>query len=336
MEHKKNEHGENREHSNNQKRSFFKNTWQISTIILGVVAIILVIMLFTGKISGKVISGDQAGEELVKYLNQQTNGGVEYVSNIDKGNAYEVTVKYQGKEFPLYITKDGKYLFQNPVDLADSNSPASQPSNSQPEAPKDIVKSDKPQVDLFVMTHCPYGTQSEKGILPTIQALGSKVDFKIRFVHYFMHGDKEEKETYNQACIREEQSTKYLSYLGCFLASTGSEDDAKKCLDTTNIDKTKLNTCISSGKGKEYYEVDKKLSNSYGVQGSPTLVINGVQAESGRDSSSYLKTICGAFNDAPTAECTKQLSSASPSPGFGTASATGGGSPSSAGGCASA
>ncbi|WP_206744805.1 DsbA family protein, partial [Brachyspira hyodysenteriae] len=68
----------------------------------------------------------------------------------------------------------------------------------------------------------------------------------------------------------EEQSSKYWDYLSCFLASSGSEDDAKKCLDTVKIDKTKLNTCISSGKGKEYYEVDKKLSEQYGVQGSPT------------------------------------------------------------------
>ncbi len=42
--------------------------------------------------------------------------------------------------------------------------------------------------------------------------------------------------------------------------------------------------------------------------------------------------------NAPATECSKQLSSASPSPGFGTASSlsSGGSAPSSAGGCASA
>ena len=60
----------------------------------------------------------------------------------------------------------------------------------------------------------------------------------------------------------------------------------------------------------------KLLNDKYGIGGSPTLVINGAQANSGRDSVSYLRTICAAFNDAPEA-CNTELSSAQPSPGFG-------------------
>jgi hypothetical protein len=45
-------------------------------------------------------------------------------------------------------------------------------------------------------------------------------------------------------------------------------------------------------------------------------VINGAQVNSGRDSASYLATICSAFNTAP-AECNTVLDSNVPSAGFG-------------------
>jgi hypothetical protein len=323
---------------NTIKSKLISNPWQISAIVLGIVTLILIFMLTAGSsVTGNSVSSTEAGEKLISFINSQGQGIATLVSSEKEGSLYKVTVNYNGEEIPVYITLDGKNLITTPISLDSSGSqPANQPSENNQPSQQDAPKSDKPKVELFVMTHCPYGTQSEKGIIPTIEVLGSKVDFDVRFVHYFMHGDKEEKETYNQVCIREEQNEKFLPYLECFLASTGSEDDAKKCLDAVKIDQSKLNTCISSGKGKEYYEVDKKLSNSYGVQGSPTLVINGVEANSGRDSLSYLKTICGAFNNAPTTECTKQLSGSAPSPGFGTASSASGGSASSSGGCASA
>ena len=64
------------------------------------------------------------------------------------------------------------------------------------------------------------------------------------------------------------------------------------------------------------FDVDAALNTKYGVGGSPTLIINGVQSNAGRDSASYLKAICAAFNTAPT-ECSTTLSSTQPGAGFG-------------------
>lgn len=325
--------------SNNSKKY---NIWMIASIILAIAVIVLLVFMFKGGVTGKVVKGDDAGKKLVDFLNGRTGGGVEYISYEDKGDIYQVTVSYQGQNIPVFITKDGEYFVQGAVPL--SNNTDTEPVEPECTAdadcqvgeicqagacipePKDVPKADKPKVELFVMTHCPYGTQAEKGMIPAMKALGTKADVKIRFVHYFMHGDKEEKETYNQVCIREEQNAKYLTYLECFLASTGSEADAAKCLDTAKIDKTKLNACLADDnkKAKEYYKIDSDLSNKYGVQGSPTLIINGVEATSARDSASYLNTVCSAFNKAPTAECAKKVTSTSPSPGFGTAAAASG------------
>lgn len=288
------------------QKAFKKNPWKIISCVL----IIAVLILAGFMIKGKTTTGSAV--KLVEVLNEQVKGGVTLVNVSDLGNVYQVNVLYQGKDIPVYMTKDGKYMIAGLSEIDYSATPANVPSdNSQASVTGQVTKSDKPQADLFVMTYCPYGTQSEKGIIPAIEALGTKADVTIRFVHYFMHGDKEEQETYTQVCIREEQSTKFLSYLKCFLNSS----DSSACIKSTGIDSAKLATCVFT-KAKDYYKVDSDLSNQYGVQGSPTLIINGAESSAGRSSVSYLSGICAAFNNAPS-ECSTSLSSSSPSPGFG-------------------
>ena len=296
------------------KERFKGNPWLIVSIILGVIVVILLVLLLRGGVTGNVVSGEDAGHSIINYLNSRTGGGVDYVSYEDKGNLYEVLVRYQGQEIPVYVTKDGEYFVQGVLPITKSV-PVQQEQQSPQQA--DIPKSDKPKVELFVMTYCPYGTQAEKGLIPVLELLGDKIEGGIKFVHYFMHGDKEEKETYRQVCIREEQKDKYLDYLKCFL----EDGDSERCLTKTKIDRTKLGSCISNN-AKNYYASDSELSQKYGVRGSPTLVINGQMVSSGRASASFLNSICSAFNDVPE-ECNEELSSESPSPGFGYSASSG-------------
>jgi hypothetical protein len=235
---------------------------------------------------------------------------------------YAVTVNYNNQDIPVYVSLDGKYLLPQAIPLT-GNAVADTTNTVDAVAPTPTVvpKTDKPKVELFIMTHCPYGTQAEKGIIPAVKALGDKVDFTIRFVHYFMHGDKEETETYNQVCIREEQSAKYISYLECFLEDGNSD----RCITKVGVDKAKMTGCVST-KAKEYYAADSKLSESYGVQGSPTLIINGAEAEFyPRSPSNAATAICAAFNNQPTLCSSNSLSTSGASAGFGygTAAASG-------------
>jgi hypothetical protein len=73
--------------------------------------------------------------------------------------------------------------------------------------------------------------------------------------------------------------------------------------------------------GPALYQADEAKASQLGVTGSPTLVVNGVEVQSGRDPASLLTTICSAFNT-PPAECQQQLSSTTPSAGFGSAAAS--------------
>lgn len=196
---------------------------------------------------------------------------------------------------------------------------------------KCMEKKAVPEVELFVMSHCPYGTQTEKGMLPVAELLGDKIDFEIKYVNYAMHGKEELDEQTLQYCIQKEQNSKFLKYIRCFLEN-GKTD---KCLEETDIDETKLDSCIEAA-DKEYkitelfedqstwsggrfpqFNIHKEECEKYGIRGSPGLAVNGVNIPSfGRDPASLLSIVCTAFKEKPE-ECSESLSSASPSPGFG-------------------
>ncbi len=303
------------------KKTVKKNPWIMATIVLGIIALVLLVLMLRGGITGNIITGRVIGEadivsKTVDFVNTNLlppgQGQVTFNSISEKSGLYEVLVSFQGREVPIYVTKDGEFMTQALIPMDELNQ-----TQQQTQPPVDVPKSDKPKVELFVMTHCPYGTQAEKGMLPVFGLLGDKIDSSIKFVHYFLH-EPEETETPRQVCIREEQSDKFLDYLKCFL----EDDDSERCLTETGIDKTKLDLCIA-GKADDYYAADSELSEGYGVRGSPTLVINGVIADSGRSPAAYLGTICSAFNNAPE-ECNEDLSTANPSAGFGYTASAGG------------
>jgi protein-disulfide isomerase len=299
-----------------------KSPWMISTVVFAVIAVVLLVFMFMGGgITGNVISEEDLGELALNFFNTQLSREAGELISVDQeSGVYKVLVYVQEQEVPLYFTKDGKWIGQGSA-LFSITDQATQPTPSQQQPPQDVPKSDKPEVELFVMTHCPYGTQAEKGFIPAIELLGDKIDASVKFVHYFLH-DPEETETPVQICIREEQGDKYLDYLKCFL----EDGDTDRCLTKIKIDESKLDSCIEN-KYEDLYATDSELSEGYGVRGSPTLVVNGQIISSGRSAEAYLTTICSAFNNAP-AECEETLDSATPGPGFGydtTGTASGGG-----------
>lgn len=318
MEDKKAESHENKEHhkdvhhhspSHKSKRRptnvIKRNPWVLSTIVLVILVVILLITSYTSGMSGKVV-----GENFVEFINSKGGAQIEYVQTNDfSSNLYEVIVESDGNQVPVYITRDGDYFVQIISEIDDGGSQETTPEQTTQEIPK----SDKPLVQLFVMTHCPYGTQAEKGFLPTIEYLGDTIDAEVRFVHYFLH-DPEYTETPIQVCIREEQSDLYTDYLTCFL----EDGDSERCYNEVGVDEDAVQECIDSGRSDEYYEFDSQLSEAAGVRGSPTLVINGQIVQSGRSSAAYLDTICQAFTDESVPElCGGTLDDTNPAPGFG-------------------
>jgi protein-disulfide isomerase len=194
--------------------------------------------------------------------------------------------------------------------------------------PTTATKQDRPSMDLFIMSYCPFGTQAQKGFLPVIEKFSKYADVKIKFVHYTMHGKTETEENVRQYCIQKDQPSAYINYTKCFLEAGKSED----CLKTAKVDTKKLTTCYDStwktfkidealASKSQYpaFTVNADESKKFGVQGSPTVVINGVISEAvGRSAASYQAALCNAFTDSKKPSiCNQALPDTTFDPGFG-------------------
>lgn len=284
-----------------------------------------------------VIGIDEAKAKALDFVNTTLlQGGQAQITNVvDKEDYYEITVNLgEGQEITSGLTKDGEKFFSYVMDIEEETVKAQEAKTASAENQPPAVeapKSDRPKVELFVMSHCPYGTQIEKGILPVLKEIGNDIDFELKFCDYAMHGKVELDEQLKQVCIQENEPDKLTAYLECFLADQNS---GEACLAEVGINKTQLTSCIaatdkeyqvsalfadqSSWKSGRYpqFNVHQADNQAYGITGSPGFVVNGAKIQTGRDANSLLKTICSGFNN-PPAGCTAQLSAATPSPGFG-------------------
>lgn len=267
----------------------------------------------------------KAAQKAINYINQNIMQGkaASLLSVAEDNGVYKFRLKGGEREFDSYVTRNGKLLFPQGVDL-DAKTPAA----------AEIPKRNTPEVRLFVMSYCPFGLQAQKMFLPCYNLLKNKAQMEVDFVNYIMHDKKEIDENLRQYCIQKEEKEKYYDYLNCFV----KEGNFEKCLSEARIDKVKLNGCVQKT-DKEYniyrqyndkstwlngnfpkFNVQDSLNKKYGVQGSPTIVINDTVVEvNPRSPEKFKETVCRAFASAPE-ECSQGLA-------VDTVSLTGGSSP---------
>jgi protein-disulfide isomerase len=311
----------------NMAKKVIRSKMYLALLALGIVFVFSVLYAsgaFTGFFgaNANVLSPEVAGQKTVDFVNSYliTDGNNATLESVtEESDMYKVSTLYQDQTIPIYTSKDGKFVIlpQGLIDVEAYKVAAAAAEQTETPATTEVPKTDKPAVDVFVMSYCPYGLQIEKAVIPVMNLLGSKADIKIRFVHYVMHGAKEVDENTVQYCIQKEQADKYVNYLTCFVQG----NDTATCQTSAGIDKTKLDACLaatdkefnitaSKSSSDQYprYLPDAALSNQFGVQGSPTLVINGVEVSAARSPEAVKEAVCNAFTTAP-AECDQALSS---------------------------
>ena len=307
-------------------------------IICGILIAAAIIYVKPLSIKG-LISPNEAANKAINFINENILSGFEDKASLlnvgEESGLYKFGFNLQGQQIDSYVTKDGKLLFLEGIDMNQNknnqeNNTEKNNENSNNSPVSEAPKQDKPDVKLFVMSYCPYGLQMQKAFLPVYDLLKDKADMGVYFVNYIMHDKKEIDENLRQYCIQKEQKNKYYNYLSCFVTSGNSDE----CLTSADIDKNKLNSCVSQT-DKEYkitelyndkskwlngayprFDVNSDLNEKYNVQGSPTLIINGVVIDIDRSPEKIKEVICKAFNN-PPAECSQSLPDQSFSPGFG-------------------
>ncbi len=306
------------------------NFWKIFSLIL------LIALVGTNyqKISGFFVlypSQQDIGKKAIDFINNnlvQPGTSAKLINVSDKGDFYEIWTNYQGREIPVYVTKDGKTMFLQAIEITETKRQTEETQVQQ--STQSIPKRDVPDVKVFIMSYCPFGIQAVKALLPVMKLLEGKANISIHYVYYAMHGEKEVYENLRQYCIQKDQKDKFYDYMLCFVQS----GDYKKCIDEAKIDIDKLNTCMNETDARfnvtknyqdkntwlnGYYPlflVEKELNDKYGVGGSPTIIINDKEVSLTRSPEAFKQAICNAFN-APPKECEEKLSTETASPGIG-------------------
>ena len=289
-----------------------RNPWIIFTIILLILVIVILILNYSGK-----SSGEKVGKNFVNFINSKGDAKIEYVNaSAFSSDLYEVTVSSQGKEIPVYITKDGEYFVQIVAKIEAVNDSGGNQGTNPPDN-TNIVKSNRPSIDLFIWGYCPYGVTAQGPLSEVANLLSNYADFRA-VMYYAGHGEHEVEQNKIQECIQKVSPDKYWDYAGKFV-----EEIYPKCgpsrdvscdlnesialMNSLGINSDSVMDCVKS-EGDALSKTDSALAHELGVKGSPTLVINGKIVNVARNADAYKKAVCEAFNNPPEA-CGTNLTS---------------------------
>jgi hypothetical protein len=276
----------------------------------------------------------EAKNKVEEFINKNLmQGGTKAnISSVTKENGmFKVMVEIgegkQKQEITSYLSVDGSKFFPSVMDIAETEKKIAGQAEAEAKPVAEIPKTDKPTVDLFVMSFCPFGNKAEDTIKPVYDLLKNKVSFNFHYIVSSegdsiksLHGEKEVVQNEREACVLKDYGKdKWVSFVTYVNTNCGSDG---ACWETgaknLGINVAKVTACVASN-GVALMKADEKVSVEAGASGSPTMTINGVETKvvyQYGNSEEYKKIICESFNKAP-AECAKVLSS-------GTATAEGG------------
>lgn len=251
---------------------------------------------------------------------------------LDPEGLIEVNVSNSnGNTSILYFTKAYNFVSAPPFDVVNytanaearinATKAAANSTNSTPKAAapaQNITKADRPKVELYVMSYCPYGNQAEQGLYPVIKAFNGTFDFEPVYIisgsagnWKSLHGASElnqdirERIIYNLYGVQAWNGYVYNADTKCTLQTIDTcWKAAAQNISAINI------TAVEAQYNSSFDAIAKEMSNKTGsnrVSSSPTMLINGAKYSGGRTPDAYKAGICNAFTAQPSA-CSQALS----------------------------
>lgn len=318
----------------------------LNYIFVAVVAGLLGVLICqsTGINPDKSMPMEEAGEYTINFIkNELAPPEMEFTlgTTTEEYGLYKIEFEVTAQTGEIqkdvaYTTKNGKYLFFQPYDM-------------KPPEPKQIPLADKPKVDLFVMSYCPFGNQSEDLIMPVVDLLKDKIDIELHYViydHYetgypdycldeeslycSMHGVEEVNQNIRELCVQKYQPDKLWSFVEEVNSQTTAKDIEEKweniasfigvdigkiqdCQNNESLDLLKQEVNLTNQKYPVQDPKEHRSQEEIQISGSPTLVINGMVYDGERSSNGYKEAICSAFNNLP-AECSQELTDSGSAP----------------------
>jgi glutaredoxin len=314
--------------SRDQNNPPFPGRGMLAAIIGIIVLVIIAGYIMAGSPAGGagVIPPQTCAQKAIAYVNAnliEAGSTAEVVSVKEINGVYEITTRYRGNSIPLYATKDCSLLFTNSYPITSS---AISPAQTA-EAP---VKSGRPEVELYVMSFCPYGVQMENAMRPVAELLSGSTDIRVRYIATVpdesittaqsLHGNAEAVEDVRQLCIASLSADKYWYYLAAFNAQcypvwmdAGKLGSCQRNVTASlGLSQEAIDRCSGGSEGLSLLKADSASAERNRATASPTLIINGQRYTGARNPEALKKAICEHF-ETPPQSCNTPLSSQSSS-----------------------
>lgn len=268
----------------------------------------------------KTISLEEATNKVVSIVNEffVTKKDATFSGNsVEESGLYKVNLNIDNNSQYFYLTKDGALLiFPNGfIDIPQFEETAKKQKEMQKE---EIPKTQRPAVELFVMSLCPYGIKAVKEILPVIKPFDDRVDFKIKFIVTVkgntidevvsMRGNSESREDARQAAIMKYHPDKLQSYIekidknSCVIScgAVKLEDYWKIAAQELRMDVKEIETFAYGSEGINLLKQNESDARKYEVSASPTMIINGIKSQAIYQGPKAVKqAIYSAFTNPP-------------------------------------
>jgi len=195
---------------------------------------------------------------------------------------------------------------------------------------KTKLEAERPvQVELFVMSMCPYSLEAEQAVISLAKELAGKVDLKISYIarekagaslqsgtdaeHMWvdgttesarlcdsdapagiagfqsLHGAEEVEEDIRQLIIGKYHPQQYLDYV---LARTDLESDWRDIALELGMDVEWIGARTSSDEGTELLARDVRRAEGLGISASPTIVVDGRRYVGWAGAETVRQTVC--------------------------------------------
>jgi predicted DsbA family dithiol-disulfide isomerase len=245
---------------------------------------------------------------------------VEYSS--DEGKT--LTAKYGITMLPAYlfdsnVIKTPKYAQVKQALLQKSDKYLINPSASGSTYNPTLVEVPK-KLDLYVMSHCPYGVAAEQNLKTVLELFGDKINFSLYFIasesspgtFTSLHGQAEVDEDLRQVCAMKHYPADYFKYVLCVDEKPSDATIWQSCAQNASLDVNTLKTCAEGSEGKQLLSDNIKSGNDLGIGSSPTFMVNGKYQKGGAMPANDIKNLVCQYN-AGLSGCDKTLAGASPS-----------------------
>lgn len=178
----------------------------------------------------------------------------------------------------------------------------------------------KGDVQLFVMSQCPYGVQALDAMREVLAAFGDEIRFDVHYIadaqgdgFSSLHGQAEVDEDIRELCAKKlyRDGNRFMEYVWCRDKDIHNAS-WQSCATAAGMDVTRFEACATGEQGRQLLREDIGIAHALSIGSSPTFLINNRETANAVDPRAIQQLICK--RNPEFRGCSAQLSGPPPRP----------------------